>query len=292
MDVSKPAPAHEGSSCAQPLRIPFLKSAALLRQELTVAMREGHLQMHYQPQVRTDDRSIVGVEALLRWQHPAFGRIPPLRFLPQIETLPFMQALTEWVIRTVLEQAAQWRSAGITLSVAINIAPVTAEDPLFPDWLGDVVARSGLPPSSIELEITERCVIRDWRRAKDVLDRIARNGVRIAIDDFGAGYSPMSHLRDFPISVLKVDRSLVSGLAGCERTASIFRSIMRLARAIAVDAVAEGVESEAVLQSVIRAGCRMAQGYYLGEPMEAALIEELYRGSLAKGTAVQPDRRF
>ncbi|HEY5610713.1 MAG TPA: EAL domain-containing protein [Thermoanaerobaculia bacterium] len=269
-----------------PVRIPFLETPATgaLQNELLEAMESGQLMLHYQPQVRIADGRIAAVEALLRWNHPTFGPITPMLFLPRIERLPFMHVLTQWVILSALEQATYWRASGTELRVAVNIAPATAEDPLFPEWLHDIVSKSGVNPSTLELEITERCAIQHWQRATRVLHRVARSGVRIAIDDFGAGYSPLSHLRDFPVSQLKIDRSLVTSLAECSRTESIFCSILDLARRLSIEVVPEGVENEDVLNVLRRAGCIVAQGYYLGEPMERRRIETAFAGRLGYGS--------
>lgn len=234
-----------------------------LEHDLRHAICRNQLRLVYQPLVATANGAIVGYEALLRWQHPERGPIPPSLFIPVAEEAGTIMAIGEWVLFEACRDAAGWAPH---LTVAVNVSPVQLRVPTLPDLVRTALRESGLDPTRLELEITESALLRDREVSLGILRDIRSLGVRIAMDDFGTGYSSLSNLRTFPFDKLKIDRSFVSAMHEDEAARSIVRAIAGLGKGLNLPVVGEGVENEAQRAMLQEEGCTLAQGYLFGRP--------------------------
>jgi diguanylate cyclase (GGDEF)-like protein len=234
--------------------------------ELRRALEERELVLNYQPQARLGDGSVVAVEALVRWNHPTRGLLGPGDFIPLAQHTSLIRPLTLYVVEEALAQCRRWREDGLSLSVAVNVAPRNLLDLDFPESVRALVLRSGVEPEALELELTETAVLADPRRAADVLDELERIGVRLAIDDFGTGYSSLAYLNQLPVHRIKIDRSFVSAMNDSADHAAIVEATIRLGEALGLEVVAEGVETIDLWNRLDELGCHFAQGYFLGRP--------------------------
>jgi len=237
--------------------------------ELRRALEQHELVLHYQPQARLDDGRIVAVEALVRWQHPTRGLLPPAEFIPLAQHTELIRPLTLYVIEEALAQFRRWHDEELDLGVAVNIAARNLIDPDFPMAVDDLVGRSGVDAERLELELTESAVLTDPRRAVEVLGQLERIGVRLAIDDFGTGYTSLAYLHQLPVHRLKIDRSFVGSMTENVDRAAIVTATIGLARALSIEVTAEGVESHDVWALLRELQCQLAQGYYLNHPRPA-----------------------
>ncbi len=237
--------------------------------ELRHAIADGELDVLYQPKVDLQDGSTRGMEALVRWRHPRRGLLEPKEFIPLAQHTSLIDPLTHEVLRTALAQMAQWHDQGLEVSVSVNIATRTLINPAFPASIRGLLDEFGLPPSTLELEITESSVFGDPRRAGETLEALAAIGVGLSIDDFGTGYSSLSHLVQLPVSQIKIDRSFVAAMRRDRQCAAIVRSTIELARNLSLETVAEGVDSAETMQLLVELGCDMAQGFFLSLPLSA-----------------------
>jgi EAL domain-containing protein (putative c-di-GMP-specific phosphodiesterase class I) len=237
---------------------------------LRKALGRDQFRLVYQPKADLRTGSIVGVEALARWDAPRRGTIAPGEFVPQAERSDAtIQALTEWTLETAVAQARAWQRRGHDLTVAVNLSPKSVLDATLPDQIGSLLHRFVLAPTRLQIELTETAVfgLDDPERVTDVLDRLAEMGIVIALDDFGTGYSSLSRLRDLPIHKVKIDRSFVSAMNERPQDSLIVRSVIALAKSLHLRVVAEGVESEPVWRRLSDLGCDVAQGNYLSPPL-------------------------
>jgi len=233
------------------------------------ALDTGQLELYYQPKVTLGDRQVVGVEALVRWIHPTRGFIAPDEFIPLAESSGLMHRLTDFVVDSALGQVAAWREQGLTVAVAVN---VSARDLYGTDLVRAVsesLALHRVPAYLLQLEVTERTLMSESSRVVDTLIALQALDVSLSLDDFGTGYSSMMLLKRLPVSEIKVDRSFVSRLTESGDDASIVRSIVELAHAMGLRAVAEGVETDEVWGHLVEMGCDIAQGWFIGRPMPA-----------------------
>jgi diguanylate cyclase (GGDEF)-like protein len=279
---------------------PALREAARWRLEVASRLREDaidQLVVHYQPVVRLDTGEVEGVEALVRWQHPERGLLPPDTFLAVAEETGQVIPITRWLLRETTRRAAEWRAQGLQLRMSVNVSArhFSAET-----LVGDVrvaLRDSGLPPEQLVLELTETCVAEDPTRAEDQLTVLRSFGVRVALDDFGTGWSSLAQLFALPIGILKIDRSL---LVAAERaapgdTGAVLAAIVGLTRSLGIRSVAEGVETVEHLRMVQAAGCDLAQGWLLGQPMAADEVCDWVRsvqnagGDLCALAAARPE---
>jgi diguanylate cyclase (GGDEF)-like protein len=237
--------------------------------ELRRALDDGQLVLHYQPKAELATGQVVGVEALARWYHPVRGLIPTDVFVPLAEQTGLMRPLTDHVVRVAVSQIAAWRAAGIEITVAINISVRDLHDPQFAVSLRETCEREGVPPTALQLEITEGTLIDDPARTEDVLRELAAFGVALSLDDFGTGYSSLRHLKRLPVKEIKIDRSFVQRLHIDADDAAIVRSIIDLGEALGLRVVAEGVETLETWHRLAAMGCDEAQGWYLARPMAA-----------------------
>jgi diguanylate cyclase (GGDEF)-like protein len=240
--------------------------------QLRRAIERNELRLQFQPQLDLATREVRTVEALVRWQHPERGLLRPDEFVPLAEHAGLIKPLTRWVIEESLAECRRWHDAGLPLAVAVNVSSRDIVDLNLPDEVGRMLARQRVDPASLELEITESTLLTDPVRATGIVERLSLLGVRLAIDDFGSGYSSLSHLRRLPVDVLKIDKSFVLNMARDESDETIVRSTIDLAHNLGLSVVAEGVESEANLRRLEELGCDSVQGYYLAEPLDAASI--------------------
>ena len=252
-----------------------------LESDLAHALERGEFLLHYQPKVETTSGLIIGTEALLRWNHPLRGLIPPLEFIPLAEETGLIVPIGEWVLATACARNKAWQDHGSArLTVAVNLSARQFSDPLLLAKLTRIISASGLDPSSLELEITESTVMLDGDCAVAVLEGLKSIGVQIAIDDFGTGYSSLAYLKRFPIDTLKVDRSFIRDIPGNSGDKNITKAIIVMAHSLKLKVVAEGVETEGQMKFLRTQRCDAVQGYLLYRPLpeaEVAAVLELNR---------------
>jgi diguanylate cyclase (GGDEF)-like protein len=237
--------------------------------ELRRAIDQQQLVLHYQPKVDAHSGQMLGVEALVRWQHPEYGLLAPVEFIPLAERTGLIGPLTNYVLDAALRQCRDWQQAGHELGIAVNVSARSLLDLDFPDQVADLLARWEVPARLLVVEITESTIMADPTHALEILGRLNAMGVQLAIDDFGTGYSSMAHLKTLPVHELKVDRSFVSQMTSNASDAVIVRSTVDLGRNLGLRVVAEGVEDPATLQQLDVLGCDAIQGYYISRPMPA-----------------------
>ncbi len=237
--------------------------------ELRRAVEEDQLVLYYQPKVSLTDRSIHCVEALVRWQHPKRGFIPPIEFIPFAEQTGYIRAITFWVLERAAAQCARWRREGLNITVSINISARDLMNPELPMRFTRTLEEEDCSPESIWLEITESAILEDTRHVLENLDRLSALGCKLSIDDYGTGYSSLSYLKKLPVHELKIDRSFVMGMATDRDDDVIVRSTIDLAHNMGLKVTAEGVENRQVLDRLAAMGCDMAQGYLMSKPIPA-----------------------
>ena len=228
------------------------------------------MRLNYQPLVDLQTGRLVGVEALSRWRHPTQGEIPPDQFIPLAEQSDVIIPLTCWVLETALEQARAWeRTAELCLSISVNLSARVLHDPSLPQTASRLLRHYGIDPARLTLEITESALMADPTRALDVLTRLGALGVQLAVDDFGTGYSSLAYLKQWPVQVLKIDKSFVLGLGTTRnlQDIAIVRSVAALGKALGMRVVAEGVETREAWDTLHGLGCTLAQGYYVSRPL-------------------------
>ena len=233
------------------------------------ALDRDELVVHYQPKLDLHTRTVTGVEALVRWQHPTRGLLYPDTFLPLAEQAGLMRRLTLTVLEIAVRQADQWRKEGRGLTVAVNLSASNLLDAKLPEQIDLLLAALGMPSELLELEITETVLMADPVRTLEVLGALRALGIRLAVDDFGTGYSSLSYLQDLPVDDLKLDRSFVMRSTTDARSAAIVASTIGLAHSLDMRIIAEGVESAAALEQLAQAGCDVAQGFHLARPQPA-----------------------
>jgi EAL domain-containing protein (putative c-di-GMP-specific phosphodiesterase class I) len=251
-----------------------------IKRELSRALATRSFELHYQPIVRADGGAVTGVEALLRWNHPSRGGIPPAVFVRVAEEAGLMDQLGEFVLRRALEDAARWPD----LYVAVNLSPVQVRDRRFVNLVSAVLAETKLDPSRLVLEITEGVLIDDPLAAKARLEDLRKLGVQLALDDFGSGYSSLAYLQQLPFDKLKIDRGFVAALDQSANTGVIIQAIVTLGRALGMSVLIEGVETEEQRVLLRLAGCNEMQGFLFARPAPREEIDRL----LAKGGAILP----
>ncbi len=237
--------------------------------ELRGAIENQQLRLYYQPKVDLATNRTLGVEALLRWQHPRHGIISPGEFIHLAEQSELIRNLTYWVMDEALYQGHTWRQMGFNLNMAVNLSPRNLHDPGLPMKLGGLLAKWAVPPGCLTLEITENAIMYDPERAMGILERLHDMGTHLSIDDFGTGYSSLIYLKKLPVSQIKVDRSFVMNMAHDDDDAVIVESTIGLGHNLNCQVVAEGVENIETLERLRALGCDQVQGYYLSAPLTA-----------------------
>jgi diguanylate cyclase (GGDEF)-like protein len=255
-----------------------------IENSLRVALERQEFCIHYQPQVDVVRGRIVGFEALLRWCHPEFGDVSPAEFIPIMEEIGLIAPLSEWVLRMACAQNIAYRKAGFpAMTTAVNLSPRQLYQSDLPDTVGAVLRETGLEPHCLELELTEGAMVRNIPSTTATLTALREMGVKIAIDDFGIGYSSLSYLRNFPITRLKIDKSFVDALGTDRNNRAICGAIITLAHSLGLGVIAEGVETAAQLEMVRALGCNEVQGYLISRPVAADELLRLLEEKGARG---------
>ncbi len=240
-----------------------------LMAELKEALGSGQLKLHFQPKLTLASDQVKCVECLLRWEHPQYGFVPPDEFIELAEQTGAIRQVTRWVLRSALEQQAQWRAQGVSLSVAVNISAVDLTDMSLPAYVGELQSRFALNPGDLTLEVTESAVMKDPESALLALKTLDRMGIVLSIDDFGTGFSSMAQLKQMPVKELKIDKTFVLALATNRDDQIMVRTLISLAENLGLETVAEGLEDAASLRMLKSMGCTRAQGYHVSKPLSA-----------------------
>lgn len=242
--------------------------------ELGTAIREDQLLLHYQPKICLNEKRCVGAEALIRWQHPRLGMVPPGEFIPLAENSEVIQPLGLWVLDKALHQLRLWQDKNLNIDVSINLSARNLMDAAFPVHVKRLLKYHGVDPKLLEIEITESTLIGDPEKALAILNEVHALGVRFAIDDFGTGYSSLSYLKRLPIDTLKIDRSFIRDMLTDEQDAVIVKSTLGLAHSFGLEVVAEGVEDEPTLLALKELACEQAQGFLISKPVPVDAFEQ------------------
>lgn len=245
-----------------------------LESDLRHALEQNEFVLYYQPQFSGDGKRLTGAEALLRWRHPRRGLVPPGDFIPVLEELGLVVDVGDWVITEACRQLRTWHQAKVRVpKVSVNISARQFSDGQLGTRIANILRSTGLPPACLELELTESILMREVSEAMQILAGLKNLGLSIAVDDFGTGYSSLNYLKQFPIDVLKIDRTFVDGLPSGEQDAQIARAIIAMAHSLNLAVIAEGVETHEQLDFLREHGCDEVQGYLFGRPMPANRFE-------------------
>ena len=242
-----------------------------LEEDLRSALNDDALTLHFQP-VSNTEHQIIGAETLLRWHHPEHGLIPPGDFIHLAEESGLIKQLDYWVIHNALLQAADWAQQGIHLDIAVNVSPYTFQDAAFPAWLESLLNNINIPSSQLTLEITEN-VLADAKSSKASLETIVNLGVKVALDDFGKGYSSLAYLESLPIDIIKIDKQFIDGIKQRTTSEAIIKTIIALTQNLGIQCLAEGIETPEQLEWLLGEGCDLFQGYYLGKPVSVDVFQ-------------------
>lgn len=246
--------------------------AARTEAELRLALERRELRLHFQPKVGLTDHQLHGTEALVRWEHPRRGLLPPSEFVDLAERCGLMASLGRQVLEMAVAQCRVWLDQGQPLVVAINVSPSQFVEPGFVDHVLTTLQRAGVPAQWLSIEITESMAMQDFEATIERLGQLRAAGVRIALDDFGIGFSNLSQLSRLPLDMLKIDRSLVTGIGHARKSEAIVRAIIGMSHALGCFAIAEGIESEAELNFLRGLHCDCGQGYWFARPMPAEAL--------------------
>lgn len=259
-----------------------IQRRAAIERDLRVALQKDQFHLHYQPQLDLVSGKVVGVEALLRWQHPERGDISPVEFIPVAESTGLILSIGDWVLRTACKQARAWQDKGLDpVRVAINLSAVQFRQKNLQETITQALSETGLEPCWLEIELTESLIMKDVRTTVETLNNLHALGIQISVDDFGTGYSSLSYLTRFPISKIKLDKSFVRDVDKKDG-AAIARTVITLGHSLNMRVIAEGVETEAQLKFLREHACNEVQGYYFSRPMPPGAIERMLRGALAE----------
>ena len=266
----------------------LLKQRLELRQDVFSALDRRQFVLFYQPQVSATNGAVVGAEALIRWEHPRLGLLAPDLFLPMLEGSPAITAVGAWVCEEACRQAREWELLGYRLRMAVNVSPRQLTDENLPPLLKNLVARYGLDPECIKLEVTESMLMQDIDKAAAVLRSLQDEGFRIALDDFGTGYSNLSYLRQLPVTTIKIDRSFVREIEQDRRCLDIVNGVIAFAKSLKLDVICEGIETEVQKAAIRSTGCDVLQGYLIGKPMRASDFRALLLAQSATPQQAEP----
>ncbi|KOP52184.1 diguanylate phosphodiesterase [Pseudomonas coronafaciens pv. porri] len=245
-----------------------------LESDLRHALEQQEFTLYYQPQFSGDGKRLTGAEALLRWRHPRRGLVPPNDFIPVLEELGLVVEVGDWVLAEACRQLKHWHQARVRVpKVSVNISARQFSDGQLGKRIAGILEQTGLSPACLELELTESILMREVEEAMHILDGLKNLGLSIAVDDFGTGYSSLNYLKQFPIDVLKIDRTFVDGLPSGEQDAQIARAIIAMAHSLNLSVIAEGVETHEQLEFLRQHGCDEVQGYLFGRPMPPVQFE-------------------
>ncbi len=251
------------------------KGGVRLLGQVLRAIENGEMSLVYQPKLDLHTHRFTGVEALARWDHPEHGPVPPGRFVPLLEDTSIIDTFTRWVLTTAMQQNVEWHAQGQAPTVAINISARNLTSGSLLRHVDELLTWSGLPPSSLELEITETALMDVDASHLGLLAGLREKGVRIAIDDFGTGYASLAYIRDLPADILKLDRSFIQSAPNRPQEEQILKRIVQIARDLRMKVVGEGVESEQMLDLLTKLGCDQAQGYFVARPVQPSEVQPL-----------------
>lgn len=250
-----------------------------LENELRKSIEAGHLHLDYQPKFSITTEKITGVEALVRWNHPDLGRIPPNQFIDIAEETRMINVLGEWVLKEACKQASRWEKKGFHYTMAVNVSAVQLEDPSFLKRLEQILKEAGNRPDLLELELTES-FFGNQGGLLEVIIAIRKLGVKMAIDDFGTGYSSFSYIKELPVDTLKIDRAFIRDLDSRKESSAIVKAILSVAKTVGLNVVAEGIEEKEQLQVLKKLNCQQGQGYYFSKPTDASECEKFMISSI------------
>jgi diguanylate cyclase (GGDEF)-like protein len=250
-----------------------------LRNEMASAIQDGQFTLHYQPQIRLSDRSVGGMEALVRWNHPALGLLSPAAFLDIAEESPLILQLGAWVCEEACRQLASWSALGHELRIAINVSARQLVDPDFPRIIDRAARMHGVNPRCIELEITESMLAQDMQVSSDVLTQLAAQGFRVALDDFGTGFSNLAYINRLPVTAIKIDKSFIAHIESDPKSMDLVTCIVALGKSLGLTVICEGVERQEQRVALERTRCDMIQGYLISRPLPA---DEVFRQFLER----------
>jgi len=245
--------------------------------DLRDALEQGHMNLHYQPKVTIKSWKISGAEALIRWEHPQLGNIPPGRFIPSIEKSTLIDLMTDWVIDHTLSQINEWHAEGLHIPISVNVSTRNLLQPDFAERVLNHLAHHKVKAQFFEMEITERIMMFDFVNTIRKLDILSRKGIRISIDDFGTGFSSLGYLSRIPAGQIKIDHSFIRNISADERTKQIVDTAIRLAHNLGQLVVAEGVEDRETLDILEKMDCDEVQGFFISHPLPAAEFFEWCR---------------
>jgi diguanylate cyclase (GGDEF)-like protein len=252
-----------------------VENQLVLEAALQRAVKAGEFLLHFQPRVSARHRSVVGVEALLRWQHPERGLVSPADFIPLLEETNLIIPVGAWVLETACRQAREWHDRGLPLRMSVNISSRQFRSESLVETVASALRSSGLPPELLELELTESLLVENTESAIRIMSRFKKLGVMVSIDDFGTGYSSFGYLKQFPIDFLKVDRIFIRDLARNPKDAAIVEAIAALARSLGIGLIAEGVEEVHQAEYLRTCYCTEMQGWLFGRAVPAAELPRL-----------------
>jgi EAL domain-containing protein (putative c-di-GMP-specific phosphodiesterase class I) len=238
--------------------------------ELRESIDRNELVLHYQPKLSMMTGRCERVEALVRWQHPRHGLMPPDQFIPLAEETGLIKPLTQWVLETALRQCRAWHDSGLDIIVGVNLSMRNLHDPDLVEQIVQLLKTTGVQPESLKLEVTESALMTDPQRALATLTRLRDIGVEVAIDDFGTGHASLSYLKQMPVGEIKLDRSFVRDMRTDKNDYTIVRSTIELAHDLGLRVIAEGVEDQATWDMLVELGCDLAQGYHMSCPLPAS----------------------
>jgi EAL domain-containing protein (putative c-di-GMP-specific phosphodiesterase class I) len=242
-------------------------------------IENGELRLHYQPILDLRSREIISVEALVRWQHPVLGLLPPVRFLDQAERSNLISPLTRWVINTACKQRKAWLDMGIETAVAVNLSVKNIQDPAISIYIQDTCDQLSVSPERLYFEITESSIMADSREAGRVLNKIHALGCKIAIDDFGTGHSSLAYLKKLPVDIIKIDRTFIASITRNIQDRTIVRAVLDIGEHLGQMVIAEGVETAESMTILQEMNCPYVQGYYFDRPLDGEGITHRLKSS-------------
>ena len=252
-----------------------------LENDLRRALENDEFELYYQPKLNTGTKQLVGMEALIRWNHPDLGLIPPFDFIPMAEETGLIVPMGEWIIRTACAQTKLWHDKGYKLYVAVNLSACQFQQKDLVEMIDQIVSKTGFDPAYLNLEVTETAIMNNTEAAVSILGELRKTGIQISIDDFGTGHSSLGYLKHLPIDVLKIDKSFVDDMATNPDDAALVSTVITLTHNLRLKVVAEGVETEEQLKSLDLLHCDEWQGYLCSPPVPAEAFEKLLAGSHA-----------
>ena len=287
-DIAMYRAKHEGRNSFRFFTPEMQKHSArnlMLANELRHALERNELYLHYQPQISLQGGHIIGVEALLRWQHPEMGMVSPSEFIPIAERSGQIIPIGEWVFRTAARQLKEWIDNGMQpMMMAANLSAVQFRQNDLPEWIDHILDEVKLPHHLLELELTEAATMENTAAAVNMMKKLHERGIRMSIDDFGTGYSSLNYLKQFKVYKLKIDKSFVRDITNGPEDRAIVTAIINMASSLGMQTIAEGVETEQQLEFLRLHGCNEAQGYYFSKPQPAKQIEIFVKTKTRSGS--------